>query len=197
MRSLEPDSPTVINHVASASRTVFETTFNVAFAVSACAGFASPGAGSAGTSTTSGFERLQLVGTTPPVIHVCTALAAQAEKSAVTALWPIPGTVRSLPWGNCAMTEAAPAVGVRMSKPPLIARTGTLGSGPAPSGAPPAGLGQPRQKSAFPKPADQVPNGPRVPAGRAAIAACSSAGRWSGGVLGSHGNGPSWHTVAA
>src|SRR5258707_1159658 len=109
----------------------------------------------------------------------------------------MPGTTSSFPCGKRATTDAAPAVGVRMSKPPLIASIGTLGSGPAPSVAPPAGLGQPRQKSALPNRAAQVPNGPNEPAGKAAIAACSSAGRAAGGVSGVHGNGPSWQTVAA
>ena len=115
----------------------------------------------------------------------------------MTVLWPMPGTTRSLPCGKRATTDAAPSVGVRMSKPPLIASIGTSGSGPAPSAAPPAGLGQSRQKSALPKRAAQVPNGPNEPGGSAAIAACSSAGRSATGVSGAQGNGPSWQTVAA
>ncbi len=115
----------------------------------------------------------------------------------MTVLCPIPGTTRSFPCGKRATTEAAPSVGVRMSKPPLTASMGTFGSGPAPSVAPPAGLGQSRQKSALPNRAAHVPNGPNVPGGRAAIAACSSAGRSAIGVSGAHGNGPSWQTVAA
>src|SRR5690349_16286707 len=197
MRSGVPERPTVISHDASPSRSVAETTASVFAGVARRAGLALPGAGSAGTSSTSGFERGQEAGTTPPVVHALTARAAQAEKSAVTVLWPTPGTTSSLPCGNLAMTDCAPAVGVLMSKPPLTASTGTSGSGPAPSVAPPEGLGQPRQKSALPNFADQEPNGPSVPGGSCAIACCSSAGRWSGGVSGAHGNGPSWQTVAA
>ena len=52
-----------------------------------------------------------------------------------------------------------------MSKPPLTASSGTFGSGPGPKTPPPAGVGQRRQKSAFPKRAAHLPNGPNDPAG--------------------------------
>ena len=84
--------------------------------------------------------------------------AGRSRRSTVP--WPTPGTTSSWPWGKRETTDTAPAVGVRMSKPPLTASTGTFGSGPAPSVAPPDGLGQPRQKSALPKRAAHVPNGP-------------------------------------
>src|SRR5712691_2880784 len=103
----------------------------------------------------------------------------------------------SFPCGNRATTDVAPAVGVRRSKPPLKASTGTFGSGPVASEAPPDGLGQPRQKSALPSCAAQVPNGPNVPGGSAAIADCSRVGRTLVGASGVHGNGPSRQTVAA
>src|SRR5581483_1039927 len=98
-----------------------------------------------------------------------------------------PGATSSRPCGKRETTETAPAVGVRMSKPPLIASTGTSGRGPGPSAAPPAGLGQPRQKSAFPNLVAHWPNGPSVPGGSALIAACSIAGLSAGGGSGSHG----------
>src|SRR6266516_6544417 len=186
-----------MSHAACTSRRVLPTIWNVLAGPAGCAGFACPGGGRPGTSSTRGFERGHADGTTPPLIQARTERAAQSEKSAVTVLWPTPGTTSSFPCGNWATTLAALAVGVRMSKPPLTASIGTSGSGPAPSGAPPAGLGQFRQKSALPKRAAQLPKGPRDPAGNAAMAACSIAARSAGGVLGSHGNGPSWQSVAA
>ena len=62
-----------------------------------------------------------------------------------------------------------------MSKPPLTASTGTFGSAPDVSAAPPDGLGQPMQKSALPSRAAQAPNGPKLPGASAAMADCSSA----------------------
>ena len=66
----------------------------------------------------------------------------------------------SRPCGNLETTATALAVGVRMSKPPFTASTGTFGSGPGPRGAPPEGSGQPRQKCPLPIAAAQLPNRP-------------------------------------
>src|ERR1044071_5156415 len=109
----------------------------------------------------------------------------------------MPGTTSSRPCGKRETTAVAPSVGVRMSNPPLTARTGTSGRGPGPSAAPPDGLGQPTQKSALPNRYAQVPNGPKVPAGRAATADVRMDCRWATGVSGAQGNGPSRQTVAA
>jgi hypothetical protein len=84
-----------------------------------------------------------------------------------------------------------------MSKPPLTASSGTFGSGPGPKTPPPAGVGQRRQKSAFPKRAAHLPNGPNDPAGSASTADLYTADRLPTGVFGSQGKGPSRHTVAA
>src|SRR6266576_5514886 len=62
-----------------------------------------------------------------------TARVAQSERSAVSTLCPTPGTTTRRPCGNCARTARAFAVGVRRSRPPLSARTGTFGYGPLPS----------------------------------------------------------------
>src|SRR6266849_1812707 len=153
--------------------------------------------GSAGTGTTRGCDRGHTLAVTPPVIHAWTAVTAQPERSAVRVLWPPPGTTSNRPCGKRATTDTAFAVGVRRSKPPLTASMGTFGRGPAPSVAPPDGLGQARQKSALPSWAAQGPNGPSEPAGSAARADCSSAPRAAGGVSGDHGKGPSRQTVAA
>src|SRR5579862_1065539 len=192
-----PETPPVISQSASASWKVWFAMVYVLSGESGRAGCATPGAGSAGTGTTSGCWRGHALGGTLPRIHVRTALIAQPDGSAVVVLCPTPGTTTRWPCGNRETTDCAPAVGVRMSKPPLTASIGTSGSGPVPSGAPPVGPGQPRQKSALPKAAAQGPNGPSVPAGRAATAAWKRAGRAETGVLGSHGNGPSRQTVAA
>src|SRR5436305_15220263 len=192
----EPLRPSVMSQAASASVSVAFTIASVAAGDTGCRGRAES-AGRAGTGATRGCERGHAVGGTPPVIQVCTAFAAQPEKSDVTAPWPTPGTTSSCPWGNRATTAAALAVGVRMSKPPLTASTGTFGSAPDVSAAPPDGLGQPMQKSALPSRAAQAPNGPKVPGASAAIADCSSAARAATGVSGIHGNGPSRQTVAA
>src|SRR6266550_1408330 len=193
---VEPVTPLVMSQTASASFSVARTTASVAAGDTGRPGRAGS-TRKAGTGATRGCERGHTLGGTPPVIQVWTAFAAQPEKSAVTVLWPTPGTTSSFPWGNSAATDAAPAVGVRMSKPPLTASTGTFGRGPGASAAPPAGLGQPRQKSALPNRAAQTPNGPNAPGGRAARADCSSAARAPTGVSGVHGNGPSRQTVAA
>src|SRR6059058_1280451 len=119
-----------------------------------------PGAGSAGTGATSAFGRAHCCGTVPPLSQSWTARAAQPEGSASTVSCPIPGTTTTRACGKRAATVSAPAVGVRMSKPPLIASMGTFGSGPAPRARPPAGLGHLRQKSAFPNRAAHDPKGP-------------------------------------
>src|SRR5579885_960023 len=191
-----PEAPAVISQSAWASCRASFALASVARGVAACAGRAGPAAGSDGTGTTSGFVCGQLLGTAPPSIHVRTAFTAQPDGSAVTVLCPTPGTTSRCPCGKRATTEAAPAVGVRMSKPPLTASIGTFGNGPAPSGSP-VGDGQPTQVAALPSSAAQGPNGPRVPAGSDEIAACRIAGRCATGVSGAHGNGPSRHVVAA
>src|SRR5690242_18109483 len=120
-------------------------------------------AGSAPTTGTSGLPRGQAAGGIVPLSnHARTAFAAQPDGSAVVTLWPTPGTTSRWPCGNRETTDTALPVGVRMSKPPLSASTGTFGSGPALSVAPPDGLGHFRQKSALPKRAAHVPNGPNV-----------------------------------
>ena len=165
----------------------------VARAVSACL----DGEGSGGTGATSGAWAAHDGGAVPVVIQVCTALAAHEEKSASTGSWPTLGTTTRWPCGNWATTACAPTVGVRRSRPPLIASIGTSGSGPVPSGASPVGPGHAVQRGALPNPAAQEPNGPNVPGDVAATACCSSAGRWAGGVAAAHGKGPSAQTVAA
>src|SRR5262245_8556423 len=135
--------------------------------------------GSAPIGATNGAERGHCAETGPPVIQMRTDWSAQPDGSAVTVLWPTPGTTSSWPCGKRETTDRAPSVGVRMSKPPLIASMGTSGNGPVASAAPPAGLGQPTQKSALPNRWAQLPKGPNVPAGSAATAefriACRSA----------------------
>ena len=121
----------------------------------------------------------------------------QNEKSSVRTLCPVPGATSRWPCGNWATIWAALSTGVRRSSPPAIASIGTSGSGPAPSGVPPAGDGQSSQKPAVPVTPAQLPNGPSVPAGSAAIADCSSAGRSAIGVDGVHGKSPSAQVVAA
>src|ERR1700747_1699421 len=111
------------NQAASASRTVLAAVAYVAagpsLPVALAAGKAPSGARKAGL-------RGQLAGGVPPRIHVRTALSAQPDGSAVTALWPTPGTTSSRPCGKCERTAVAFSVGVRMSNPPLIASTGTV-----------------------------------------------------------------------
>jgi len=70
---------------------------------------------------------------------------AQPDGSTVSTLCPTPGTTVTCPCGNCEITETAFAVGVRMSRLPERASTGTSGKGPAARGAFPAGEGQKRQ----------------------------------------------------
>ena len=81
-----------------------------------------------------------------PRIQLRKTFGAQFEKSAVETLWPTPGTVTSCPLGNWEMTVTAFATGVRRSKPPFTASTGTFGNGPGPSGVFPAGEGHCSQK---------------------------------------------------
>src|SRR2546421_12641225 len=129
---VEPVTPLVISQTASASFSVARTIDSVARTIaSVAAGDAgrpcrAGSTGRAGTGATRGCERGHSLGGTPPVIQVWTAFAAQPEKSAVTVLWPTPGTTSSFPWGNSAATDAAPAVGVRMSKPPPTASPGPV-----------------------------------------------------------------------
>ena len=182
-----PESPTVISHAASASCTVFDDRRQgLRGRLPDEQASLVPAAGRPGTATTSGFERGQAAGTTAPVIHEWTARAAQAgEVGGHRAVADARDDERACPAGTGRRPTWRPAVGVRMSKPPLTASTGTFGSGPAPSGAPPAGLGQPRQKSALPKrcrPRAERAAGCRR--GSAAIAACSSAGRSAGRSVG-------------
>src|SRR5947209_2438814 len=59
-----------------------------------------------------------------------------------------------------------------------------------------AGVGQSAQLYADPSRALHVPKGPYVPAGSAATAALSTAGRSDGGVSGVQGKRPSAHVVA-
>jgi len=198
--SLPPYAPGItgsapISQAASASDSVFEAIEYVASAVLALCG--SPAAGSAGIGARKGADRGHWPEIGPPSIHVRTDWSAHPDGSAVTVLWPTPGTMSSWPCGKRETTARAPSVGVRMSKPPLTASMGTSGSGPVASDAPPAGLGQPTQKSAFPKRYAQLPKGPNVPAGSAATAEFRIAWRPSTGVSGDHGKGPSRQTVAA
>src|SRR5581483_12381450 len=115
------------SHAASASAIVFETRPNVVAAVARCfgaAGIAPMGATRNGGRAHVSFE----LGSS---IQSCTASAAQPDGSVETTLWPMQGARMILHRGKWAMTDCAPAVGVRMSKPPLSARTGTFGNPPA------------------------------------------------------------------
>src|SRR5438445_1488144 len=132
-----------------------------------------------------------------PRIHSRRERCEQKEASAPVTLCPTPGTSINLPWGNCETTARAFVVGVRRSKPPLIASIGTFGSGPGPSGVFPAGDGHCSQKNASPVRPAQSPNGPNAPFGKPATVDCRIAGRAEGGVSGVHGNWPSAQFVAA
>src|SRR5579875_1779621 len=160
-----PDWPAVISHIASASWSVCLATASVDFVDRGCFGLAGPGAGMLARGRTNGFSAGQEAGTGPPWIQVRTAFTAQPDGSAVTVLCPTLGTTSSFPCGNCAVTAAAPASGVRRSSPPVTPSIGTFGSGPAPRSTPPVGPGQPVQKSALPKSDAHEPKGPKVPAG--------------------------------
>ena len=148
-----------------------------------------------GATRKGGLEHVRLVDVSS--IQSCTASAAQPDGSVVTTLCPTPGTTTSLPCGNCATTDCAPSVGVRMSKPPLSARTGTFGYAAGDRFTPPDGVGQVSHRLAFPRSAAQVPNGPNVPGGSAAIALRRRPGRADGAESAGHGNGPSRQSVAA
>src|SRR4051812_18988121 len=125
----DPEAPAVMSHVAFASVIVWRAIVYVALAVAACVGCSGPAAGGVTTGRTGGCSRGQTAGGLAPLIHVRTALTAQPDGSAVTVLWPTPGTIVSLPCGNRATTDCALAVGVRMSMLPLTAIIGTSGSG--------------------------------------------------------------------
>ena len=84
-----------------------------------------------------------------------------------------------------------------MSRPPVTASIGTFGSGPDASFALPVGDGQPMQKCALLKSADQRPKAPSVPGGSAAAPVAYVAARVSMGASVAHGSGPSAQTVAA
>ena len=112
-------------------------------------------------------------------------------------LCPTPGTSISRPCGNCETTASAFDVGVRMSKPPLSAIIGTLGSGPGASGVFPAGDGHSSQKNALPVRPAQFPNAPNDPLGIPASVDCRICARAEGGVSGVQGNLPSAQLVAA
>src|SRR5579871_3467149 len=90
--SVSPASPLVINQTACASWIVAFATASVARGVAARFGLAGPAGGSVVTGRTSGAWRAQVAGGDPPSIHVRTAFAAQPDGSAVTVLWPTPGT---------------------------------------------------------------------------------------------------------
>ena len=101
------------------------------------------------------------------------------------------------PCGNWSTTATALATGVRMSKPPFTARTGTFGNGPGPSGVLPDGEGHCSQKYAVPRRAAHLPKGPNDPGSKPATAWSIAARRWPGGVAGDHGKTPSAQLVAA
>src|SRR5581483_4440348 len=191
-----PDSAAVSSHIDSASCSAAFAIAKVAAADCGFFGFATPGAGIDATGSTNGFSAGHEDGTGPPRIHERTAFTAQPDGSAVTVLWPTLGTTSRCPCGNCAVTAAAPASGVRRSSPPVTPSIGTFGN-VVPNVTPPSGPGQPVQKSALPNWDAHEPNGPNVPAGAAVIAVWSSAGRSAGAVSGAQGNGPSRQTVAA
>src|SRR5579862_9528381 len=100
-----PETPAVMSQSACASSSVSRTAAYVAPGDSGCFGLADPGGGSAGTGITSGCTTGQTVGTLAPVIHWRTALTAQPDGSAVTVLWPTPGTSRRCPCGNWATID--------------------------------------------------------------------------------------------
>src|SRR5438876_3787057 len=134
------DAKSVWSHVASASRIAFEATASVACAVRAVGRVGNcprifTRDGTPGHIARGGAASV-------PRIHIRTERWAQNDRSAVRTLWPTPGTTISLPCGNWSTTVSAFETGVRMSKPPLTTSTGTLGSGPGPSGVFPAGDGQ-------------------------------------------------------
>ena len=82
-----------------------------------------------------------------------------------------------------------------MSRPPASTSTGTFGSGPGASVAPPEGEGQSTQPKAEPVWRAQVPNG-AIDAGEIAASAAASAARRASGVsFGCQGKGPSAQLV--
>src|SRR5438067_7056773 len=119
-----------------------------------------------------------------PRIHSLRERCEQKGASAPVTLCPTPGTSINLPCGNCETTARAFVVGVRRSKPPLIASIGTFGNGPGPSGVFPAGDGHCSQKNALPVRPAQLPKEPNAPLGRPARVDCRIATRADGGVSG-------------
>ena len=98
------------------------------------------------------------LGTAWSSIHERTPLTAHPDGSAVTVLWPTPGTTSRCPCGNRATTDWAPSRGSAHVEAAADREHRTFGSGPAPSGAPPSAPGHWRQKSALPKLAAHGPN---------------------------------------
>ena len=181
------------NHEASASRTALAASRAVAAAdfFGEVRGRAPKGFSNAGT-------RGHVAGGMTPISQFRTAVNGHVDcRIGFSTLWPVPGTTTRCPCGKRLVTEAALAVGVRKSSPPLNVSTGTFGSGPPASGALPDGEGHRSQKYAVPRRAAQVPNGPKEPAGRAATAAFRTEVRSDGGVVGAHGKCTSAQVVAA
>src|SRR2546428_10695040 len=102
-----PEAPLVMNQIASASCNVCATIERVWAGFWRFFGIA----GNAAIGVTNGLARGHCAGGTAPVcIHVRTAFCEQPDGSAVSTLWPTPGTTSRLPCGNRETTDAAPAV---------------------------------------------------------------------------------------
>src|SRR5947209_18151775 len=101
------------SHAASASASVFDARANVAAGVACFVDFARCGIVPIGGMRNGGRGHESLLDGSS--IQSCTASSAQPDQSADETLCPTPGTTMSFPCGNCATTDCAPAVGVRMS----------------------------------------------------------------------------------
>src|ERR1700719_859805 len=131
LEALPPASPPIGSpaaiSVASASWTVVVATDSVRPRtpdVLGASGAAATDAGIRGTPAKYGCAGAQRVGGVPPESHSCTAFSAHPDGSVVSTLWPTPGTTSRCPCGKSETTEAAFAVGVRMSIEPEMAMTG-------------------------------------------------------------------------
>src|SRR5581483_3416358 len=99
--------------------------------------------GNAASGATYGFDRGHVAaGVRLPEIQLRRASAEQVDGSAVRTLCPTPGTTTRWPCGKRATTAAASDVGVRRSRPPLNASTGTSGSAAGTGGTSETGVGQ-------------------------------------------------------
>src|SRR5947209_10030463 len=97
------------SHAASASASVFDASARVAPGVACFVDFARCGIAPIGGTRNGGRGHESLLDGSS--IQSCTASAAQPDQSAEVTLCPTPGTMTSLPCGNCATIDCAPAVG--------------------------------------------------------------------------------------